>query len=100
MFPPAPPAVAFEDTVAPEILTAVGAVTVTWPPWPAPEVPLSIRAPPAMVSVLRLSPMPPPPPADLVFTEIVDPSLIAREGVVTVIWPAFPVPELVADSVA
>src|SRR2546421_10225766 len=95
MFPPAPPAVAFEDTTAPEVmLTEVGAVTASWPPRPAPEVPLSIREPPAIVRVLRLSPMSPVAPAPVVFTEIFAPSLIVSDGVVTVIWPAFPLPAL------
>ena len=44
--------------------------------------------------------MSPAAPAPVVFTEIVDASLTVRDGVVTVIWPAFPVPELVADSAA
>src|SRR2546421_2882217 len=91
MFPPAPPAVAFEDTTAPEVmLTEVGAVTASWPPRPAPEVPLSIREPPAIVRVLRLSPMSPAAPAPVVFTEIVDASLSVRVGVVTLIRPALP----------
>src|SRR5256885_13882279 len=85
--PPAPPSVAFDAPAPPEMLTEVGAVTVTWPPRPAPDVPLSIRAPPAMVRVLRLSAMSPAAPAPAVFTEIVDASLSVRDGVVTLIRP-------------
>src|SRR2546430_14830795 len=98
--PPRHPAVVSGAAPPREMLTEVGAVTVTWPPWPPPEVPLSIRAPLAMVRVLRLRPMSPAVPAPTVFTEIFAPSLITRDGVVTEIWPAFPVPEVVADSAA
>src|SRR5207249_4600243 len=97
-FPPAPPAVAFEDTVAPERLTKAGAVIVTWPPRPASEVPLSIRAPPAMVRLLRLSAMSPAAPVPCVLTDIFAPSLSVRLGVVTVIFPAFPLLSVVLKT--
>src|SRR5438105_2411612 len=98
MLPPAPPAVVSEDTVPPEMLTDVGAVTVTWPPWPPPEVPLSIRAPLAIVRVLRLRPMSPAVPAPTVFTELVEASLSVRVGVATLIRPALPVLSVVLKT--
>src|SRR5437762_1660628 len=90
MLPPAPLAVALEETAAPEMLTEAGALMATCPPWPAPEVPLSIRAPPVSDRLPRLRAMSPAAPAPIVFTDIFAPSLMARDGVVTVIRPAFP----------
>src|SRR3989442_6138118 len=52
MLPPAPPAVAFDETAAPEMLTEAGGAIVTAPPLPHPQVPPSVPPAPSQVRVL------------------------------------------------
>ena len=83
---------------APEMETRSLAVTASVPPAPPPVVLLAICDPLARVKLLTLREMLPALPAPEVATEIAPLSPIVNVGVVTVIWPAFPVFDAVLNS--
>src|SRR5215813_9375667 len=88
---PLPEAVLNSPLPGPEIEAEL-TVTVTSPPWPAPDVLLSTLAPPACAKLPTFSDILPALPLPEVFTDNVPPSEIVSVGVDTVICPAFPEP--------
>ena len=82
----------------PEMDTSSLAVSPSVPPAPAPLVLLSTRAPSVCVKLLTVERDAAGIAAPAVATEIVPPSPIVSVGVVTVIWPAFPVLAAVLNS--
>src|SRR3989441_4876210 len=91
--PPSPLLVALDESPVPPDMVREFAATLIVPPWPAPEVLLSMR-PPASVNVPTFSTILPALPASVVApvvaTEIFPPPISVRLGVATMICPALP----------
>src|SRR5262245_3150594 len=100
MSPPAPVPDASENSPAPSRVREPFAVLIVMvPPWPDPDVPLSIRAPLATLVVAASITMLPAAPAPVVATEIRPPLSRARRVVETLMEPAAPAPESWLDVV-